>query len=194
MLIDMNEIDKQFNKWLEYRDLGTDASKILTETTQTSRYSVEVNYRSNLTEVMDAFAKLVLGYVSAGMKNCGYHTKVMFTDKPFRVMISTRNWDDGEWVGIATFNHDHGYFVIATGTYNKDRKTVSIQTSRRSSGTAAAEIVRELRNLMEDLKRSKPRGSSTLNPAEMKRGPKPTHLKNLKKVTGPWKPKINKVI
>lgn len=184
----MDHIDKAFNEWMERRELGSDADRILTEAMQTSRYSVEVNYRSKIGEVVDSFAKLALGYVSAGMKNCGYHCKVVFTDRPFRVMVSTRNWDDGEWVAVAVFNHDTGKFVIARGFYNKDRKTVSIQSSRKCDAASAAEIVRELRNIMEELKRTPPRGSSTLEPVQVKRGPKPTHLKKLKMVSGPWKP------
>ena len=190
----MNPIDKMFNEWLEHRDLGKDAEKILTEAMQTSRYSVEVNYRTKIDEVTDNFAKLAIGYVSAGMKNCGFHCKVLFTSKPFRAMISTRNWDDGEWVGVICFNHDTLKFVIAKGTYNKVKKTVSIEHSKVADGCSAAELVRELRNMMEELKKKEPRGSSTLEPADLKRGPKPTHLKKLKKLTGPWKPKQNKAI
>jgi hypothetical protein len=185
----MDEIDKRFEEWLDDK-YGTP----LNEAMQTSRYSVEVNYRSKTQEVVDSFAKLVLGYVSAGMKNCGYHTKVMFTDKPFRVLISTRNWDDGEWVGCVTFNHESGQFVIVKGVYHKDRKTISVHNSRKTDSDSAATIVRELRNLMESLKRTKPHGSNTLEPVQLKRGPKPTHLKGLKKVTGPWKPNLPKVI
>jgi len=182
-----NNIDSAFNEWLEHRDLGTE----LTESLQSNRYSIEVNYRTKIEEVVDNFAKLALGYISAGMKNCGYHCKTMFIDQPFRVMVSTRNWDDGEWVGLAIFSHKEGQFIIAKGSYNKDVKTVTIQSSKKSTGVSAAEIVRELRNLMEELKRTPPRGSNTLNPAELKRGPKPTHLKKVNKVTGPWKPKFN---
>lgn len=178
----MDQVDKAFNEWLERKEH-------LTEAVQTNRYSIEVNYRTTMPEVTDAFAKLTLGYVSAGLKNCGFHCKVVFTDKPFRVLVSTRNWDDGEWVGVACFNHDKGHFVIAKGSYNKERKTVSIESSCKCSGVSAAEIVRELRNMMEELKRTPPRGSNTLEPVELKRGPKPIHLKKLKTPSGPWKPK-----
>lgn len=179
----MNEIDSVFREWLDVRE----DAKVLAEGMQTSRYSIEVNYRTRVNEVVDSFAKLTLGYVSAGMKQCGYHCKVLFTDKPYRVMVSTRNWDDGEWVGVACFNHERGHFVIAQGTYNRDRKTVSVHSSRKCDAVSAAEIVRELRNVMEDLKRTPGRGSSTLQPAELKRGPKPRHLKKLKGVSGPMK-------
>lgn len=178
-------IDRAFNEWLEHKTL----SKTLTESLQANRYSIEVNYRTKIDEVHDAFAKLCLGYISAGMKNCGYHVKVLFTSKPFRISVSTRNWDDGEWVGLAVFDHNANKFVVAKGTYNKDRKTVSIHSSKKCQGVSAAEVVKELRNLMEELKRTPPKGSNTLEPAQLKRGPKPTHLKKLKKVSGPFKPK-----
>jgi len=182
------EINKNFNEWLEKRDLGKDA-ELITEAMQTSRYSIEVNYRTKIQEAMDSYAKITLGYVSAGMKNVGYHCKVVFNDKPYRILVSTRNWDDGEWIGITTYNHDKNCFIIAKGSYNKDRKTVSLASSKKCNGDSAAEIVKELKNLMEELKREKPRGSDTLEPAQLKRGPKPTHLKKINKVSGPWKPK-----
>lgn len=191
--MDMDSIDKKFDEWLEAKELGEDKEKILNEGIQTSRYSVEVNYRTKIEETIDAFAKLALGYVSAGMKSCGYHTKIVFTDKPFRVLVSSRNWDDGEWVGIATFNHKNSEFIIAKGSYNKDRKTVSIISSKKSSGQSASDIVKELRNIMEELKRTAPLGSSSLNPVEMKRGPKQKNTKSLKKVIGPWAIKRTKL-
>jgi hypothetical protein len=178
----------KFYEWLEAKDLGSDAPKILNEVASSSRYSVEVNYRTDLKEFIEGFAKISLGYISAAMKNCGYHAKIYFNDHPYRVFVSTRNWDDGEWVGVVVFNPDKKCFVLAKGTYNKDRKTVSIDSSRECAGKSAAEVVRELRNHMEKLKKDKPRGSSTLEPAKLKRGPKPTHLKKLSKISGPWKP------
>lgn len=178
-----------FKDWVEMKDFGEDAPKILNESTASSRYSIEVNFRSTMDEVMEAYAKLSLGYVSAAMKNCGYHTKVVFNDSPLRVLVSTRNWDDGEWVGIVTFNSKDHCFIIAKGSYSKDRKTVSIHSSRKCEAKSAAEITKDIRNFMETIKREKPVGSNTLHPAQLKRGPKPTHLKKLKKVSGPYKPK-----
>lgn len=168
----MNDIDKVFNEWLEKRELGTDYDKIMTEAHQTSRYSIEVNYRTNIEEVMNECARLQISYISAGMKAVGYHTKLMLTDKPFRVMISTRNWDDGEWVGICCFNHSDSCYVLAQGHYNKDRKTVSIQKSSKCMEKSAAEVVKKMRNLMEQLKKESPRDSNSLKPVNLKRGPK----------------------
>lgn len=176
----------EFEEWFESRDLGEDAPKILNEANQSNRYSVEVNYRSTMEEVLENYAKLVLGYVSAAMKNCGFHTKCVFSDKPFRVLVSTRNWDDGEWVGIVTFHASENCFVVAKGSYNKDRKSVSIHSSQKCNAKSAADITRELRNHMEKLKRENPVGSNSLNPAKMKTGPKPMTMKKLKSISGPF--------
>jgi hypothetical protein len=124
------------------------------------------------------------------MKNCGYHVKVVFNNNPLRVLVSSRNWDDGEWVSVVTFNPEMNCFIIAKGSYNKDKKTVSIHSSRKCDGKSASEITKDLRNQMEKVKKEKPIGSNTLQPANLKRGPKPTHMTKLKKMTGPWKPKI----
>jgi hypothetical protein len=71
----------------------------ISEAVETSRYSIEVNYRTKKDEALEGFAKIALGYVSAALKNHNYHTKHVFSEKPLRLMVSTRNWDDGEWVG-----------------------------------------------------------------------------------------------
>jgi hypothetical protein len=171
--------NKNFNEWLEVKE-----PSMLTE--GTTRYSIEVNYRTSMEEAIDGFAKLTLGYISSAMKNCGYHVKITYDKKPYRVLVSTRNWDDGEWVGIVLFQDD--CFTIAKGHYNKDKKTVSIMGSHKSTCKSAAEISKELRNYMEKLKKEKPRGSDTLEPANMKRGPKPKFMQKISKVQGPWKP------
>ena len=50
----------------------------LTEAVETSRYAVEVNYRTTSKEALEGYAKICLGYVSAALKNHGYHTKHVF--------------------------------------------------------------------------------------------------------------------
>jgi hypothetical protein len=87
----------------------------LVEAAETSRYSVEINYRTTSKEALEGFAKIALGYVSAALKNHGYHTKHVFTEKPLRLLVSTRNWDDGEWSRCVTWNHEHNCFVISKG-------------------------------------------------------------------------------
>ena len=172
-----------FNEWLEHK-----APELATPTLNegAGRYSVEVNYRTTMQEMFDNTAKLILGYISAALKQSGFHVKNIFDTKPYRIVISTRNWDDGEWVGLVLFKDNE--FIIARGHYNKDKKTVSLMDSHKTLGQSAADIAKEMRNVMEKLKREKPRGSDTLEPAPMKRGPKPKFMQKIKKVQGPWKP------
>jgi hypothetical protein len=145
----------------------------LNEAVNTTRYSVEVNFRSKIDEVKEAFAKICLGYVSAALKQDGYHIKQVFDDKPLRILVSTRNWDNGEWVGIISYNpnHEKGSFVMSKGFYNKDRKTVSIQSNHKT-GDNAGDIVADLRNMMHSVKHQKDRHVEKLKPVPLKRGPK----------------------
>src|SRR5438270_2565413 len=131
-----------FNEWLEVKDPSM-AIPLLTEST--SRYSVEVNYRTTMQEMFDNTAKLMLGYVSAALKKCDFHVKNIFDTRPYRIVISTRNWDDGEWVGLVLFKDNE--FILAKGYYNKDKKTVSLMGSHKTDGQSAAEIAREMRNM-----------------------------------------------
>ncbi len=144
----------------------------ISEAVETSRYSIEVNYRTKKDEALEGFAKIALGYVSAALKNYNYHTKHVFSEKPLRLLVSTRNWDDGEWVGCVTWNHDHDCFVISKGFYNKDKKSISIQKSEKCKGDNAAEVARELVNLMHQLKGEPDRHMEKLKPVPLKRGPK----------------------
>lgn len=172
-----------FNEWLEQKE-----PELIPLNESTSRYSIEVNYRSKMGEVIDSFAKLSLGYISAGMKNCGFHVKQIFDEKPYRILVSTRNWDDGEWVGFVIFDHAGQCFHMGKAVYQKDKKSVLIHGKQKCTGDSASEICKDLRNQMEKLKREKPHGSNTLEPAPMKRGPKPKFMQKIKKVQGPWKP------
>lgn len=172
-----------FNEWLEHKNPEL-AIPLLNE--GAARYSVEVNYRTTMQEMIDNAAKLILGYVSSALKDCGFHIKNIYDAEPYRIIVSTRNWDDGEWTGIVLFKNNE--FILAKGHYNKDKKTVSLMDSHKSTGKSAAEIAREMRNYMEKLKHEKPRGSNTLEGAPMKRGPKPKFMQKIKKVQGPWKP------
>ena len=89
-----------------------------------TRYSVEVNYRSRLNDVLSNAAKITLGYASAALKKQDFHVKQVFEIEPYRILISARNWDDGEWVCVVSWNSKHKCYVISKGFYNKDRKTV----------------------------------------------------------------------
>lgn len=147
-------------------------NKNINEAVETSRYSVEVNYRTTSKEALEGFAKICLGYVSAALKNHGYHTKHVFNEKPIRLLVSSRNWDDGEWTGIIVWNHEHNCFVISKGFYNKERKTVAIQSSQKCSGDSAAEVTRELHNMMHHLKDQPDRHLEKMKPVNLKPGPK----------------------
>lgn len=137
-----------------------------------TRYSVEVNFRTNLDEIMDRAAKITLGYASAALKKADFHVKQVFEESPARIMISTRNWDDGEWVSLASWNPHHKAYVISKGFYNKDRKSVSIQDSKICKADNASQLVAEIKNLMHDLKDKPDRKIEKLNKVPLKRGPK----------------------
>lgn len=144
----------------------------IVEAVETSRYAVEVNYRTTSKEAQEGFAKIALGYVSAALKAHGFHTKHVFDEKPLRLLVSSRNWDDGEWCGIVTWNHEHNCFVISKGFYNRERKTVSIQHSQKCTGDSAAEVSKELHNMMHSVKNTPDRHMEKLKPVPLKRGPK----------------------
>jgi hypothetical protein len=137
-----------------------------------TRYSVEVNFRTRTDEILKNAAKIVLGYASAGLKKADYHVKQVFEEDPLRILVSTRNWDDGEWVGVVSWNPEHKCYVISSGFYNKDRKSVSVQQSKNCNAENAAEIVREVRNLMHSLKEKPDRHVEKLKKVPLKRGPK----------------------
>jgi hypothetical protein len=144
----------------------------LNESASSSRYSVEVNYRTNSDEAMEAFAKIALGYVSATLKGNDYHVKQVFDERPIRIIVASRNFDDGEWVGIASWNNNQNCFIASKGFYNKDRKTGSGQGSKKCSGKSASEIAKELLNHMHSLKGQPNRHKEKLKPVPLKRGPK----------------------
>lgn len=146
--------------------------KNLVEAAETSRYSVEVNYRTNADDALEGFAKICLGYVSAALKKAGYHTKHVYTEKPIRLLVSSRNWDDGENAGCVTWHPDHKCFVLSRGTYNRDRNTISISKSEKCVGKSASEISRELINTMSSLKNEPDQHREKLKPVPLKRGPK----------------------
>jgi hypothetical protein len=144
----------------------------LTEASERSRYSIEVNYRTNSDEALDGFAKICLGYVSAALKNAGYHTKHVYTETPLRLLVSSRNWDNGEWVGCITWHAGHKCFVLSKGNYNRDRGTISIVKSEKCNGNSASEISKELINIMHNLKSQPDKHQDKLKPVPLKRGPK----------------------
>lgn len=165
---------KQWKKFLEVchlQKLAQEFENLLTESG--TRYSIEVNFRTNFKEAMEHFSKLVLGYVMAALKQHKYHVKHVYTVKPYRILISTRQWDDGEWVGILTYNEEHNCFIFTPGVYSKMRGTASYgqSNSKKCTGTSAAEITKEVLNHMEDVKKKPLRDGERLKPINRKRGP-----------------------
>ncbi len=154
----------EFKKWIINEEK-------INEGSQTSRYSIQVDYRTNTEDVLQSFAKLVLGYVSAGLKKMGMHTKHVYDEKPLRLLVSSRNWDDGEWSGVVTWSEKERCFLVSKGFYNKERKTVSIQSTKKCSDTAS-EIVKEIKNMMHHLKDQPDKHQEKLKPVPLKRGPK----------------------
>lgn len=135
-----------------------------------NRYSVEVNYRTTLDEVIDNWSKLLLGFVSAAMKQDGYTTKRVFEDQPYRIIVSSNNFDDGVWVGVVTHNQKEGCFHISKGFYKKDTKNVIVTQTDKCGGNSAAEVYKELKNFMYKIKDEKPHTAK---------------LRSIKKKTGP---------
>lgn len=159
----------------ETTDISKLGAELLTEASSTSaRYSIEVNFRTKIKEMLEGYAKICLGYVSAAMKQSGYHIKHVYDDKPIRILVSSRNWDDGEWSAIVYFHPDHdgGCFIIAKGFYNKEVKSISMQTKTKCKGNSAAEITAELRNIMHELKNKPDRHQEKIKGIALKRGPK----------------------
>lgn len=145
----------------------------LAEAADSSHYSIEVNYRTTKKEMLDAYAKLVLGYVSASVKKSGYHVKHVYVDKPIRILVATRNWDDGEWVASVIYNPEYSCFVMTAGHWNKDRRTISVHDAetKKIDAEDAAGISNKLVNYMHDLKKKDSR-KQMLKTAPLKRGPK----------------------
>lgn len=146
--------------------------KNINESVDTKRYGIELNFRSSAKEVLDAYAKITLGFVSAAMKNAGFHVKHVFEEEPYRIIVSNRNWDDGEWTSMVSWNPNQKCFFITKGFYNKDRKTISVQSTHKCNSENAADVVRDLKNVMNDLKSKPDRHVEKLKKVPLKRGPK----------------------
>jgi hypothetical protein len=137
-----------------------------------ARYSIDTNFRTTVDEALESYAKISLGYVSAAMKKSGYHIKQIYNEKPIRLMVSSRNWDDGEWVAMASWNPHHKCFFISKGFYNKDRKSINIQSSEKCKEESASEIYKKLKNILHSLRNKPDRHQPKLKSVPLKRGPK----------------------
>jgi hypothetical protein len=136
-----------------------------------NRYSININYRTALPEVLEGYAKLTLGYVSAALKSAGFHIKQVFDEKPQRIIIATRHFDDGEWAGILSYHAGTGKFVISKGLYNRGNKSVAVHGTKAITGTSASEIAKEVVPFMRNLEKE-PAKLPMLNPPKQKTGPK----------------------
>jgi len=139
-----------------------------------TRYSVEVNYRTKADEVLKNYAKICLGYASAALKKSDFHVRQVFEEQPLRLLVSSRNWDDGEHVGVVSWNPSQKCYFISKGFWNKDRKTVSIPdgNTQKCESDNAAEIVKDIKNVMHSLKDTPDRHVQKLKAVPLKRGPK----------------------
>lgn len=140
--------------------------------TEEGRYSIDTNFRTTVDDALESYAKISLGYVSAAMKKLGFHIKQIYNEKPLRVMVSSRNWDDGEWVAMVSWNPHHKCFFVSKGFYNKDRKSISIQSTDRCKEESASEITKKIRNIMHSLRSKPDRHNPKLKSVPLKRGPK----------------------
>jgi hypothetical protein len=130
----------------------------LNEGSQNSRYSVEVNFDTTKDDCLISYAKIMLGYISAAMKKMNYHVKLIFSQKPLRLIVASRNWDDGEWVGMVSYNEQKDHFTISKGFYNKLNKTVSVEETKILDNPINAKILsHKLRDMMKDLEGTKDR-------------------------------------
>lgn len=128
----------------------------INEGSQNIRYSVEVNFDTTKDDCLISYAKIMLGYVSAAMKKMNYHVKLVFSELPLRLIVASRNWDDGEWVGMIAYNDKQDHFTISKGFYNKLNKTVEIQETELVADPVNGKIMSlKLRDMMKDLEGKK---------------------------------------
>lgn len=152
--------------------MGNFIEWLLTESSST-RYSIEVNYRTQIDEALTHFARICLGYASAGLKKADFHVKQVFDDSLPRIMVSNRNWDDGTWTVIFSWNSHHKCFFLTKGFYRKDTKSISRQGEpEKSNATNASEIVKQVQNVMHHLKDKPDRHIAKMKSVALKRGPK----------------------
>jgi hypothetical protein len=148
-------------------------NNVLSEAIEHTRYSVEINYRTKKEDVLSGFAKITLGYVSAALKKEGYHVKLIFDEEPYRIIVTARNWDDGGWCALISYNHKLDMFVLSKGFYNKSKKTVSVVDSEKIGGDLnASSMTYKLKNVMDDIKHKPDNHKEKLKGIKLKRGPK----------------------
>jgi len=154
-------------------DICNEKTNILSEAIEHTRYSVEINYRTKKEDVLSGFAKITLGYVSAALKKEGYHVKLIFNEEPYRIIVTARNWDDGGWCALISYNHTLDMFVLSKGFYNKSKQTVSVVDNKKIDGDLnASSMTYKLKNIMDDIKHKPDKHKEKLKGINLKRGPK----------------------
>jgi len=167
-LLDFIEICKNYTS-----NTFNTKNNILLESVEHTRYSVEINYRTKKEDVLSGFAKITLGYVSAALKKEGYHVKLIFDEEPYRIIVTARNWDDGGWCSLISYNHKLDMFVLSKGFYNKSKKTVSVVNTEKIDGDLnASSMTYKLKNVMDDIKHKPDKHKEKLKGINLKRGPK----------------------
>lgn len=138
-----------------------------------TRYSVEINFRTKIDEALINYAKISLGYASAGLKKADLHVKQVFDDNLPRIMVSQRNWDDGTWCVVYSWNSNQKCYFVSKGFFRKDTKSIVKQgESKKSDATNASEIVNEIKNLMHQLKDKPDKHIAKMKRVPLKSGPK----------------------
>jgi len=127
--------------------------KILNEYANASRYGIEVNFKTKPDEVLEAYAKISLGYVSSAIKKLGFHTKHVYTENPIRLIVSIEGWGEGEKVVIVSWDNVNKCFALSTGSYKKSKRTVGVEKISKCQGEDAASIYREVFNKIQELKK-----------------------------------------
>lgn len=165
---------ESYESWLAYRELFDAAERGLLLERTGVRYAVDVNYRTNMSEVMDHYAQLCLGYLKKALNSHGYSVKQVYSVKPYRLIVSTRQWQDREWVGVVNFDEETSSFVWHAAVYDKGRKSAKIPDghSKKLNGRSASALFDELNPLLRELKDRPLRYGEPLKPAPRKRGPK----------------------
>ena len=138
-----------------------------------TRYSIEVNYRSHIDQILNSYAKIVLGYASAALKRDRLHVKQVFDDPVPRILVSSSDWNDGTWTIVSNWNKDLKSFIISRGFYRKDLKQVSKQgESRKSNASSSSELVSDIKEEMGKVKELPDRHIDPLKKVKLKTGPK----------------------
>lgn len=146
---------------------------LINETHNSTRYSIEINYRTQIDEALANYAKISLGYASAGLKKSDFHVKQVFDDKLPRIMVSQRNWDDGTWCVVVSWNPHHKCYFLTKGFFRKDTKSIVRQGDpKKMEANNASDVVREVKNAMHQLKDEPDRHMIKLKRVPLKRGPK----------------------